>query len=290
MQDQKVAVVTGSSTGIGFETSLTLARNGFYTYATMRKLEEKKSKPITDAAKNENLKLQLIELDVDNDKSVTNAIKTIVDERKRIDVLINNAGYALGGALEDSSIDEIRAQFETNFFGAVRAMKAVLPVMRRRGAGKIVNITSMGGRISIPLSSSYHGSKFALEGVSESIQYELEPFGIKVILIEPGAVGSNFWRNIKIAKSSSDSYSPYSQFGNKILKAFKVMEQNVISPSVVANTILDAVTSDNPQLRYVVGEDAAKTIEARKNMPDKEFGDLIKKQFGIKISVLSICP
>jgi NAD(P)-dependent dehydrogenase (short-subunit alcohol dehydrogenase family) len=281
MQDQKVAIVTGSSSGIGFETSLTLARNGFNTYATMRNLEGEKSKPLTEVAKNESLQLQAIEFDVDNDKSVIDAINTIVDERKRIDVLINNAGYALGGALEDSSMDEIKAQFETNFFGAVRATKAVLPVMRRQGEGKIVNITSMGGRISIPLSSSYHGSKFALEGLSESIQYELEPFGIKVILIEPGAVGSNFWRNIKIAKSSSDSNSPYSQFGNKILKAFKEMEQNTISPSVVAKTILDAVTSDNPQLRYVVGEDAARTLEARKNIPDNEFGDLIKKQFGI---------
>jgi short-subunit dehydrogenase len=281
MQDQKVAVVTGSSTGIGFETSLTLARNGFYTYATMCKSDEEKSRPLTEVAKNENLPLQVIGLNVDNDKSATDAINTIVEERKRIDVLINNAGYALGGALEDSSMDEIKAQFETNFFGAVRAMKAVLPVMRRRGAGIIENITSMGGRISIPLSSSYHGSKFALEGLSESIQYELEPFGIKVILIEPGAVGSNFWKNIKIARSSSDSNSPYTQFGNKILKAYKEMEQNTISPSVVAKTILDAITSNNPQLRYVVGEDATKTIEARRNMPDNEFGDLIKKQFGI---------
>lgn len=281
MQDQKVAIVTGSSSGIGFETSLTLARNGFHTYATMRNMEGKKSKPLTEVAKNENLQLRAIELDVDNDKSVIDAINTIVEERERIDVLINNAGYALGGALEDSSMDEIKAQFETNFFGAVRATKAVLPVMRRQGAGKIVNITSMGGRIAIPLSSSYHGSKFALEGLSESIRYELEPFGIKVILIEPGAVGSNFWKNIKIAKSSSDSNSPYTQFGNKILKAYEQMEQNTISPSVVAKTILDAVTSNNPQLRYVVGEDAAKTLEARKNMPDNEFGDLIKKQFGI---------
>jgi short-subunit dehydrogenase len=281
MQDQKVAIVTGSSSGIGFETSLILARNGFHTYATMRNLEGEKTKPLAEVLKNENLQLQAIELDVDNDKSVIDAINTIVEERKRIDVLINNAGYALGGALEDSSINEIMAQFETNLFGAVRVTKAVLPVMRRQGQGKIVNITSMGGRIAIPLSSSYHGSKFALEGLSESIQYELEPFGIKVILIEPGAVGSNFWKNIKIAKSSSDSNSPYSQFGNKILKAYREMEQNTISPSVVAKTILDAITSNNPQLRYVVGEDAAKTLDARKNMPDNEFGDLIKKQFGI---------
>jgi short-subunit dehydrogenase len=281
MQDQKVAAVTGSSTGIGYETSLILARNGFHTYATMRKLEGEKTKPLTEVAKNENLPLQVIGLDVDNDKSVADAINTIVEERKRIDVLVNNAGYGLGGALEDSSMDEIKVQFETNFFGAVRATKAVLPVMRGQGEGKIVNITSMGGRIAIPLSSSYHGSKFALEGLSESIQYELEPVGIKVILIEPEAVGSNFWKNIKIAKSSSDFNSPYTQFGNKILKAYKQMEQNTISPSVVAKTILDAVTSNNPQLRYIVGEDAAKTLEARKNMPDNEFGDLIKKQFDI---------
>jgi short-subunit dehydrogenase len=247
----------------------------------MRKLKEEKSKPITDIAKNENLKLQLIELDVNNDKSVTNAIDTIVDERKRVDVLVNNAGYALGGPLEETSMNEIKAQFETNFFGAVRAMQAVLPVMRKQRTGKIVNITSMGGRISIPLGSPYHGSKFALEGLSESIQYELEPFGIKIILIEPGAVGSNFWKNIKIAKSSSNTNSPYTQFGNQIMKIYKEMEQHTMNPSEVAKTILYAVTSDNPQLRYIVGEDAAKTIEARKIMSDKEFGNLIKKQFGI---------
>jgi NAD(P)-dependent dehydrogenase (short-subunit alcohol dehydrogenase family) len=120
MQDQKVAAVTGSSTGIGYETSLILARNGFHTYATMRKLEGEKTKPLTEVAKNENLPLQVIGLDVDNDKSVADAINTIVEERKRIDVLVNNAGYGLGGALEDSSMDEIKVQFETNFFGAVR--------------------------------------------------------------------------------------------------------------------------------------------------------------------------
>jgi NAD(P)-dependent dehydrogenase (short-subunit alcohol dehydrogenase family) len=281
MQDQKVAVVTGSSSGIGFETSLTLARNSFYTYATLRKLEEEKYKPLTDAAKNENLQLQVIELNVDNDKSVINAIDTIVDERRRIDVLVNNAGYALGGALEDTSINEVKAQFETNFFGAVRVMQAVIPVMRKQRTGKVVNITSMGGRISIPLSAFYHGSKFALEGLSESIQYELEPFGIKIILIEPGAVGSNFWKNIKIAMLSSNTNSSYTQLGNRMSKAFKEMEQNAIHPSEVAKTILDAVTSDNPQLRYVVGNDAARMMEARKNISDTKFGNLIKKQFGI---------
>jgi len=183
--NQKVAVVTGSSSGTGFETSLTLARNGFYTYATVRKLEEG-SKQITDIAKKENLPLQVIQLDVNNDKSVIDATNRIVEEKGSIDVVINNAGYLLFGAFEDTSIDEIRAQFETNFFGAVRVMQAVIPIMRNQRNGKMVNITSVGGRIAFPFDSIYHGTKFALEGLSESIQYELEPFGIKIILIEPG--------------------------------------------------------------------------------------------------------
>jgi NAD(P)-dependent dehydrogenase (short-subunit alcohol dehydrogenase family) len=199
---QKVAAVTGSSSGMGYETSLILARNGFYTYATMRKLEGQGSKQIIDIAKNENLPLQVIQLDVNNDKSVTDAINRIANDKGRIDVVINNAGYDLMGALEETSIDEIKAQFETNFFGAVRVMQTVIPTMRKEGGGIIVNITSLGGRISFPLNSPYHATKFALEGLSESIQYELEPFGIKVIVIEPGGVGSNFLKNLKWASKT----------------------------------------------------------------------------------------
>jgi NAD(P)-dependent dehydrogenase (short-subunit alcohol dehydrogenase family) len=205
---RKSAVVTGSSTGIGFETSLMLARNGFYTYATMRKLEGGGSKQIIDIAKNENLPLQVIQLDVDNDKSVSDAINRIVTENDRIDIVVNNAGYDLAGAIEEISMDEMRTQFETNFFGAIKAMKAVIPIMRKQRSGKIVNITFMGGRIAIPCHSIYHGSKFALEGLSESIQYELEPFGIKIILIEPGAIG--FAYELFFGEMyNSEQYLPY---------------------------------------------------------------------------------
>jgi NAD(P)-dependent dehydrogenase (short-subunit alcohol dehydrogenase family) len=154
MMSQKVAVVTGSSSGMGYETSLILARNGFHTYASMRKLDGDGSKQITDIAKNENLLLEVIQLDVNNDNSVTDAINRIANEKGRIDVVINNAGYDLMGALEETSIEEIKAQFETNFFGAVRMMQAVMPMMRKQGGrGIIVNITSLGGRISFPLNS-----------------------------------------------------------------------------------------------------------------------------------------
>ena len=280
--DQSVAIVTGSSSGIGFETSLILARNGFYTYATVRKLDDG-SIPITDIAKKEDLSLQTIQLDVNNEQSVIDGVNRISEEKGRIDVVVNNAGYALMGALEETSMDEIKALFETNFFGAVRVMQAVIPMMRKQRRGKIVNVTSVAGRIALPLNSVYHGTKFALEGLSESIQYELESFGIKIILIEPGGVASNFIKNLKMAtvKASDPTKSPYRRIENRMLEAFKKIEQNGMRPSEVARVILDVVTSEDPQLRYLVGNDAATIMEARKSMSDREFENMRKKQFGI---------
>jgi short-subunit dehydrogenase len=206
-------------------------------------------------------------------------------EKNRIDVVVNNAGYDLAGAIEETSMAGIRAQFETNFFGAEKVMKAAIPIMRNQMRGKIVNITSVGGRMAIPFHSTYHGSKFALEGLSESIQYELEPFGIKVILIEPGAVGSNFWTNMKTAAKVSESVSndsPYSQMEIRQSESLKQDAQNMIHPSEVAKVILQAVLSDNPDFRYVVGNDVAAILEARRSMSDTEFQDLIRKQFNLQ--------
>jgi NAD(P)-dependent dehydrogenase (short-subunit alcohol dehydrogenase family) len=277
MQDQKVSVVTGSSSGMGFETSFALARNGFHTYATMRNLEEKSSH-ITEKARNENLPLQAIQLDVNNEKSVIEGINRISEEKERIDVVVNNAGYGFTGALEETSMNEIKALFETNFFGALRVMQAVIPMMRKQRRGKIVNITSVGGRIPFPLNSIYHATKFALEGLSESIQYELEPFGIKIILIEPGTVGSNFVKNMKMpARASDPTKSPYRRIENSISEALKQWRQNTIHLSEVAKVIVQAVTSDNPDIRYIVGKDTAMFMEARRNMSDGEFENLIKK-------------
>ena len=219
MQRESVAIVTGSSTGNGFETSLLLAKNGFFTYATMRNLN--KSTRIKEIAKNENLPLEVLELDVTNDKSVANTIDIIGNRHQRIDVLVNNAGYEHHGAVEELSMDEIRAQFETNFFGAVRVMKAVLPIMRKQRSGTIVNVSSIGGLIGVPLNSAYVGSKFALEGFSESMKYELEGFGIKVILIEPGAVKTNYLDNAKQAQKAMNPDSPYAEFSKKMSAGVK---------------------------------------------------------------------
>jgi short-subunit dehydrogenase len=278
--ERKVALVTGSSTGIGFEISLALARNGFYTYGTMRNMQD--SNRIMDISKKEQLPLEVLHLDVNDDKSILDTINKINEKNQRIDVLVNNAGYALAGPLEGTSMDEIKAQFETNFFGAIKVMQSVIPIMRNQKSGRIVNITSMGGRVAVPLDSIYHGTKFALEGVSECIRYELGSFGIKIILIEPGAVGSNFWKNLKMTSVSQSPNSPYRQIIADISKVFSKMTENVIHPSEVAKVVVDAVTSEDPEFRYVVGKDANMILDAKKNMSEREYENFIKEQFNLK--------
>ena len=283
-QQGKVAVITGSSSGIGFETSLLLARKGFYTYATMRNLN--KSQKINDIAQNENLPLKVLQLDVTDDKSVKDAFRQVQDEKARIDVLVNNAGYDVMGAVEDLSIDEFKSQFETNFFGVIRVTKEVIPIMRNQGGGNIINISSVGGRIGIPLNTAYISSKFALEGLSESMRYELEQFGIDVILIEPGAVKSNFFENADVVinnnnTTNSTKTSLYSPLTQKLIKGFEpILESSSSSlPSDVAKVIYQAIDSDNRQVRYLVGKDAASIINARQNLSDKEFENWIKERF-----------
>jgi NAD(P)-dependent dehydrogenase (short-subunit alcohol dehydrogenase family) len=276
-RNKKVAVVTGSSTGIGFETSLLLARNGFYTYATMRNLD--KSKAITSLKQKEKLSLEILQLDVTADESVKEAINKITSEQERIDVLINNAGYALVGAFEELSIEEFKEQYETNVFGVIRVTQAVLPIMRNQRCGTIVNISSIAGKIGFPITSAYVSSKFALEGVSESMAYEIEQFGIKVILIEPGVIKTNFDNNLKIGKRvHNNQNSSYAEMTQKRITGFKSRFENG-SPSIdVAKVILKAITSENPtKLRYLVGNDAFKLIKIRNNVSDKKFRKLVIK-------------
>ena len=277
---KKVALVTGSSSGMGFTTAVMLARAGIHTYASMRNL--KKSKTITDLANKENLPLQVIQLDVNDDKSVKDAIAKIVTEKERIDVLVNNAGYGLFGSIEDVSIEEMKAQFETNFFGVMRVTQLVLPTMRKQKSGTIVNVSSVGGRISLPVLSAYNSTKFALEGLSESMSYELEPFGIKVVIIEPGVIRTNIMDSSIFAKKAQDPKSPYFSLIQKVESNFKSMMENKSSPpEEVAKVILGALTSKNPQLRYTVGDDAATMIQARVNMSDNEFKKMIMQNFFI---------
>ena len=273
--NNKVAVVTGSSTGIGYETSLILARNGFLTYATMRNLN--KGENIKSVATKENLPIRIKQLDVTDDVSVKNAIQTISSDAGRIDILVNNAGYGLNGAFEDLAMDEIKAQYETNVFGLIRTTQAVLPIMRRQKSGTIVNISSGAGRFGFPTGSAYVSTKFAVEGLSESMSYELEPFGIKVAIVEPGVIRTNFGDGLIVAKKSQDPNSPYSQMMQRSAAGFEKMMINASSPDVVAKVVLNAIRDENPSLRYLAGSDVETWLGGKRKLADEEFYKMMKQ-------------
>ena len=314
-KNQKVAVVTGSSTGIGFETCLLFARNGILTYATMRDLM--KADLIKTIAEKEKLPLKVIQMDVDKDDSVVMAFKEICEDQERgmgIDILVNNAGFGLFGALEDQSMERIKKQFETNLFGAIRTIQRVLPIMRNQRSGIIVNISSISGQIGFPASSVYVSTKFALEGLSESFAYEVEPYGISVVLIEPGVINTNFVENIMIPDNtqrisshllspSSPSASPtltYScspessremtEYANVIetfLSHYYPAMRNAPSPKEVAKVVLESINDSvvstrqggsNNFCRYPVGEDAKVYSDVKKKMSDSELHSFVAKR------------
>jgi NAD(P)-dependent dehydrogenase (short-subunit alcohol dehydrogenase family) len=275
--NQKVAIVTGSSTGIGYETSIALARGGFITYATMRNLS--KAEGIKSVATKESLRLHVTQLDVTDDLSVKNAVQSILSKEGRIDLLVNNAGYVLSGAFEDLAIDEIKAQYETNVFGLIRTTQAVLPIMRKQKSGIIVNISSGAGRFGYPGHSAYISTKFAVEGLSESVSYELQPFGIKVVIVEPGVIRTNIVNTMVVARKSQDPNSPYSQMMQKMANAFEGLMKNSSSPDLVANVVLNAVKHENPNLRYLAGNDLEQWLEAKRNMSDEEFYKMMNQNF-----------
>ena len=272
---EKVAIVTGSSSGIGFETSLALAREGYFTYATMRNTA--KSDKIKEIAKKENLKISILDLDVDDENSAKAAIAQILDQKQRVDVLVNNAGWGLWGCVEDVSIDEFKEQFETNFFSIIRLIQEVAPTMRKQNSGTIVNVSSVVGRIGFPASPAYISSKFALEGLSESLRFEFAPFGIDVIIIEPGVIKTDFMKNMKMAKKS-ELDTVYKDITTKVVSGVKMMAEMGTPPKEVANTIVKAIKDEKPLPRYVVGNDASMFLEAKKSKTDIEFENYLKKE------------
>ena len=272
---EKVAVITGTSSGIGFETALALAKEGYYTYATMRNTA--KSDKIKELAQKDNLKINVLELDVDDESSVKTAIKKILDEKQRIDVLVNNAGWGLWGCVEDVSVDEFKAQFDTNFFSIIRLIQEVGPTMRKQSSGTIVNVSSVVGRIGFPASPAYISSKFALEGLSESLRFELAPFGVNVVIIEPGVIKTNFMKNLKMAEKA-ELDTVYRDITIKVVSGVKMMAEMGTHPKEVANTIVKATKDEKPLPRYVVGNDASMFLEAKKSKTDIEFENYLKKE------------
>jgi NAD(P)-dependent dehydrogenase (short-subunit alcohol dehydrogenase family) len=314
-KDQKVAIVTGSSTGIGFETCLLFARNGILTYATIRDLT--KANLIKNIAEKEKLPLKVIQMDVDKDDSVVRAFREICKDHESgmgIDILVNNAGFGLFGALEDQSIEHIKKQFETNLFGAIRTIQQVLPIMRKQRSGIIINISSISGQIAFPAQSVYVSTKFALEGLSESFAHEVGPYGISIILIEPGVINTNFVDNITIPDNtqvissnlrspSSPSASPtitysgdpepnrkvteYANVVEKFLSHYYPAMKNAPSPKEVAKVILESINnslvstrqgSNGNFYRHTVGEDASLYSAAKRKMNDSELHSFVSKR------------
>jgi NAD(P)-dependent dehydrogenase (short-subunit alcohol dehydrogenase family) len=274
-----VAVVTGSSGGIGLATSLALARKGYLTYATMRNLAKRDS--MQSAADKQHLPIRVLQLDVTDGNSISKAIQSISSETGRIDLLVNNAGYGLTGAFEDIGIDEIKAQYETNLYGVIRVTQEVLPTMRKQRSGRIINISSGAGRFGYPGGSAYVSSKFALEGLSESMAYEVEQFGLQVVLVEPGFVRTNFGENMVIGQKAQDPNSPYSQVMQMMRSSIlSRMVENASDANLVAAIVVEAATAKEPNLRYLAGKDVQQMVAAKKSMSDEEFRNMIKQ--GVK--------
>jgi len=271
---EKVALVTGSSSGIGLETALALARDGFHTFASMRDIG--KAGELEHSAKKENLPIDVIELDVDKEESIVSAIKKVVTDGGRLDVLVNNAGYGQFGCTEDLSIDDFRKQFETNFFSIVRIIQEVSPIMRKQNSGIIVNISSVVGRMGLPCSPAYISTKFALEGFTECLRFELGQFGIKTTLIEPGVIKTNFFNSMKVPESKTDP--KYKTLTENILAGFKMMVEMGTAPAQVADVIIKAIHDDEILPRYIVGTDAAMFMEAKKMKTDLEFEKYMSKE------------
>jgi len=271
---EKVALVTGSSSGIGLESALALARDGYKTFASMRDI--KKSGELEQAAKKENLSIEIIQLDVDKEESIVSAIKKIISDCGRIDVLINNAGYGQFGCTEDVSVNDFRKQFETNFFSIVKIIQEISPIMRKQKSGNIINISSVAGRMGLPGSPAYISSKFALEGLGECLRYELGQFGIKTTLIEPGVIKTNFFESMLIPDSTKDP--KYKEITDHILSGLRMMVQMGTPPSEVAKVIMKAIHDEEMLPRYIVGTDAAMFMEAKKMKTDLEFEKYLSKE------------
>jgi short-subunit dehydrogenase len=266
-------LITGASSGIGKETAKLFASKGWNVIATMRSPENETELTALDNV----LVAKLDVLDVD---SIAAAVNEGIQKFGQIDVLVNNAGYGAYGPLESFPRESIIRQFNTNVIGLLDVTQAVLPHFRANKSGTIINISSVGGKMAFPLGALYHGTKFAVEGISESLTYELEQFGVKVKIVEPGAIATDFTGR-SLDMSNDESLTEYQPIVAKTLAAVSAMFANASAPAVVAGVIYDAATDGSNQLRYIAGEDAIQTIALRQQLDDATFLGGMKQQFGL---------
>lgn len=267
----KTIFITGCSTGIGRATAEYFQAKGWNVVATMRNTTDGE-----ELAKLDNV--LVTKLDVTDEATIQDAVKKAVTKFGIIDVLVNNAGYGAAGVLEATPMEKIRQQFEVNIFGLLATTQAVLPIMRKQKSGTIINISSIGGRVTLPLFSLYHGTKWAVEGITASLQYELKPLGIDVKIVEPGAIATDFATR-SLDFNDDMSLEEYRPMINNFMAAIQQVSGSGITPDNVAKTIEEAINGS--ELRYLVGEDAKELMKIRTTSNDKEFFEAIKARFGI---------
>ncbi len=264
---KKVVLITGASSGIGKQTALLLIRQGLIVYGAARRLD--KMQDLKESG------VRLLQMDVTDDTSMTKGVQEIIDAEKRIDVLVNNAGYGSYGALEDVPISEAKYQFDVNVFGLARLIQLVLPYMRSQKSGRIINISSIGGKIGEPHGAWYHATKFAVEGLSDSLRMELKQFGVDVVIIEPGGIKTE-WNAIArehLVKVSGNSV--YGDLANKHVKMYERGDKFGSEPIVIAKVIAKAIYSKKPRTRYAAGGGAKLILFARRILPDRAFDKLV---------------
>ena len=267
----KVALVTGASSGIGEAAAKDLRLRGFTVYAAARRIER--------LAALETLGIRPLQMDVTDDSSITQGVQRIIAESGSVDILVNNAGYGSYGSVEDVALDEARNQFEVNLFGLARLTQVVLPYMRKNSSGRIINISSMGGKMYEPMGAWYHATKFALEGLSDCLRLELKPFNIHVVIIEPGAIRTE-WSGIAAdgleATSGSGAYREQARRVSAVLRTTGADPRHATAPEVVGSLIGKASTVRRPKTRYVVGYGARPLITLRWLLSDKLFDWLMR--------------
>jgi len=270
---KKAILITGASSGMGKETALQLIKEGHVVYGAARRVES-----MEELVENGG---HAIKMDVTDEEAIIQGVEQVIKEQGKIDVLINNAGYAIYGAVEDTSIEDARRQFEVNIFGLARLTQLVLPHMRKQNSGKIINISSMGGKIYTPLGAWYHATKHALEGWSDALRIEVKQFNIDVVIVEPGAIATEFGEVMLEPMLSRSGEGPYSNIAQSMANATRSSyEKKGASspPSVIANVISKAINAKKPKTRYVAGKMAKPLMFMRKRLSDRTFDRIILSQ------------
>ncbi|MGD2273035.1 MAG: SDR family oxidoreductase [Desulfobacterales bacterium] len=277
-ENDRVVLITGASSGIGRCCAEHLSQNGCRVYGTSRRASDADTTggfPVSDT-------FTMMMMDVNDGASVRKGVAHVIAQESRLDVVVNNAGFAIAGALEDTTIQEAKSQLETNFFGALRVCRSALPIMRQQGSGYIVNMSSLGGLFGLPFQSAYSASKYALEGATEALRQELKPFGIKVVLIEPGDFRTDITRRRMITKKALRD-SVYFDTFQRVLDIIETNERDAPTPEKIARLVCKIINLDAPRLHYTVGKFSQRiAAPAKKFLPSRWFESVLARNFRLK--------